>query len=832
MNVTINYSVEAITGITGGTLIQHSSAMPLYLLLDSRKLIFPAETIFFALNTTHRKGEKFIAELYKKGVRNFVVETEFDHSVYQDANFILVNDTLMALHDLAIHHRKQFELPVIGITGSNGKTVVKEWLNQLLEPDFNIARSPKSYNSQIGVPLSVLQLNAGHTLGIFEAGISEPGEMEKLEKIIRPSIGVFNNIGDAHNEGFLNIRQKIKEKLALFVHTSLLVISTDNPELEETVSSFTHHINNESLRLFTWSAQKNDATLKIKSVEKKVNRTVISSVYAGKTMSITIPFTDRASVENAISCWCVLLHLKIPAATIESRMLQLNPVEMRLELKHGFNDCSIINDSYSNDLNSLSIALDFLSQQQQHPKRTLILSDILQSGKNEQLLYLEVAAILKQKKIDRLIAIGPKLLSQQEQFSFVKERSFFDSVEEFKKDFYSLHFSNETILLKGARTFEFEQIDLMLEQKIHQTILSIDLSAIAHNLRQYRQVLKPGTKTMAMVKAFSYGSGSYEIASLLEFNKVDYLAVAYADEGVELRKAGISLPIMVMNPQENTFDTLSTYNLEPELFSFSILFEFEKYLQTSSISFFPVHIKLDSGMHRLGFEQHEIARLALHLEGNEHFRVQSVFSHLVASEQESEDEFTRLQANIFSSCCDQLQAVLKYNFFRHIANTTAISRHPDLQMDMVRLGIGLYGIDNNKGMQSRLKTVSTLTTTIAQIKFVKAGETVGYGRLHVIPNDVTIATVRIGYADGYPRSLSNGVGSMLVHDKLAPVIGNVCMDMTMIDISEIKNVHIGDQVVVFGNLLPIQTIAKWANTISYEIMTGISQRVKRIYFEE
>ncbi|MEP6614963.1 MAG: bifunctional UDP-N-acetylmuramoyl-tripeptide:D-alanyl-D-alanine ligase/alanine racemase [Ginsengibacter sp.] len=824
--------VGEIASITGGKLTQGSTFPTTHLLLDSRKLIFPGETIFFALNTRHGKGARFISDLFNKGVRNFVVEEAFDHTAYQHCNFILVNNSLEALHLLAAHHRKKFNLPVIGITGSNGKTVIKEWLNQLLATDFNIARSPKSYNSQIGVPLSVLQLNASHTLGIFEAGISEPGEMERLQRMILPTIGVFNNIGEAHNEGFTDTRQKIKEKLKLFTNASYLVTQTDNPDLSEAVLGFANDKREvHSMELFTWGNKK-AATLQVISTVKKGNNSLISAIFHGVNMKVTIPFADDASIENAIACWCVLLHLGIAPEIIETRMLLLSPVEMRLQLKHGFNNCSIINDSYSNDLNSLSIALDFLSQQHQHPRRTLVLSDILQSGKNEYQLYEEVATLLLQKKVDRLIAIGPQLVSQQQQFSFIKEHYFFDSMAQFKKDFYSLHFSNETILIKGARSFEFEQIDLMLEQKIHQTILSIDLSAIAHNLRQYRQVLKPGTKTMAMVKAFSYGSGSFEIASLLQFNKVDYLAVAYADEGVQLRKAGITLPVMVMNPQENTFNTLVTYNLEPEIFSFSILFELEKYLQSSSIKFFPVHIKLDSGMHRLGFEQQDMSELALHLNGNELIKVQSVFSHLVASEQESQDDFTRQQANIFVKCCEQLTGALKYDFIRHIANTAAINRHPDLQLDMVRLGIGLYGIDSHNAMQLKLKTVSTLTTNIAQVKLVKAGESVGYGRGHVLEKDVTIATVRIGYADGYPRRLSNGVGKMLVHDQLAPVVGNVCMDMTMIDVTGIEQVHEGDEVVVFGDQLPIQKIAKWANTISYEIMTGISQRVKRVYFEE
>ena len=517
---------------------------------------------------------------------------------------------------------------------------------------------------------------------------------------------------------------------------------------------------------------------------------------------------------------------------IAERMLHLFPIEMRLELKEGINNCAIINDSYSADINSLSIALDFLAQQQQHPKHTIILSDILQSGKTNKELYAEIAAVLQQKKIHRLIAIGPRICAQQEQFSFLKETNFYESVKAFKKDFSALHFSNETILIKGARVFKFEQINKLLEKKIHQTILSINLNAIAHNLKEYRRLLRPSTKIMAMVKAFSYGSGSFEVASLMQFHKVDYLGVAYADEGVELRKAGITLPIMVMNPDENTFDALVDYDLEPEIFSFAMLDSFEKYLLSSAINHFPIHIKLDTGMHRLGFDSGDINSLAEHLYNSKRVKVQSVFSHLVASEDADEDGFTLHQANVFLKSCQVFHEILGYDFIKHLANTSGISRHPELQLDMVRLGIGLYGIDNNPAMHSKLKNVSTLTTTIAQIRKIKAGETVGYSRKAKVNIDSTIATVRIGYADGYTRNLSNGKGKMLLHDTLVPVIGNVCMDMTMLDITGMKNVNEGDEVIVFGEGLPVQYLAKWSNSIPYEIMTGISQRVKRVYFQE
>ena len=829
MDVAINYTIESIAEITNGKIIQHNNKeQTSHILLDSRKLLFPQSTLFFALNG-HRKGTMFIKSLYEKQVNAFVIDDKaFDISAYPRANFILVNNVLDALHLLAAYHRRQFVFPVIGITGSNGKTIVKEWLYQLLHTDYNIVRSPKSYNSQVGVPLSVLQLGEQHTLAIFEAGISQPGEMEKIEKMIKPETGIFTNIGEAHNEAFENKKQKIKEKLKLFKGSSSLFFCIDDKELYDEVRILKEE--NQKLQLFTWS-RNGDASLQIISVEKENYSSIIKGRYLEKEIQVKIPFTDDASIENAITCWCILLQMKIAGEVIASRMLQLHPVEMRLELKHGINNCSIINDSYSADINSLKIALEFLQQQKQHQKQTVILSDILQSGKHDNELYREVASLLKQKNIQRLIAIGPKINLQQSQFSFLAEKHFFSSTDEFRTQFHSLHFKDESILLKGARVFEFEQINRLIEQKVHQTILSINLTSIAHNLKQYQGLLKPSVKIMAMVKAFSYGSGSYEIANLLQFNNVDYLTVAYVDEGIELRKAGITLPVMVMNPEENTYNFLVQYNLQPEIFSFPVLSSFEKYLHAQGIQYFPVHIKLDTGMHRLGFEQKEIRKLANHLKTNSYIKVQSVFSHLAASDDEAHDEFTKKQATVFWECCSELQSVLNYNFLRHIVNTSAISRHPALQMDMVRLGIGLYGIDNNQFMQKKLKNVSTLTTTIAQVKHVKAGETVGYGCTGVLPKDTTIATVRIGYADGYPRALSNGTGKMIVQNKLVPVIGNVCMDMTMLDVTAIDCKE-GDTVLVFGEQLPIQDLAKWGDTIPYEIMTGVSQRVKRIYFEE
>lgn len=802
-----------------------------HLLLDSRKLLFPSSSLFFSLPGSRRSGNIFIDELYKSGVRNFVVDSSFvfKNNSFATANIIVVDNILRALQQLAAYHRGQFDLPVIAVTGSNGKTIVKEWLYQLLHNDFNIVRSPKSYNSQIGVPLSVWQITQQHTLGIFEAGISMPEEMKPLEKMIQPSAGIFTNIGEAHNEGFADTKQKIIEKLLLFKNCSILIYNKDSItpyiDVEANKALF-----NSTIQFFSWS-KKGDATLLITGVQQHATYSTIQAVYKNTAVEISIPFIDNASVENAITCWCYLLYTGFTSAAIADKIKQLAPVEMRLELKEGNNNCSIINDSYSADINSLTIALDFLSQQQQHPKRTIILSDILQSGKNSEDLYKDIAAILQQKNIDRLIGVGPEISSRQHIFTNIAAKNFYLSTDDLINDFNSLHFENENILLKGARVFEFEKISHLLEMKAHQTVLEINLNAIAHNLQQYQKQLQPNVKVMAMVKAFSYGSGSFEIANLLQFQKVDYLAVAYTDEGVTLRRAGITLPIMVMNAEKNTFGLLVQHNLEPEIFSFSILNEFKNYLSNTGLQYYPVHIKLDTGMHRLGFVHDEITGLCNHLIADNLVKVKSVFSHLAASDNPGLDVFTKEQAAKFSAGCKLLEAALKHDFLKHIGNTAAIHRHKNLQLDMVRLGIGLYGIDGDTTMQQKLLNVSTLKTTVAQIKTVHAGETVGYSRSGLAVKDTVIATVRIGYADGYPRSLGNGKGQMLVNNIPVPVIGNICMDMTMLDITGV-DVKEGDEVIVFGKNLPVTTLAQWSGTISYEILAGISQRVKRVYFEE
>ncbi len=818
--------------VHGAWLQQSGDSVIEELCIDSRKIARPETALFIALQTRHRDGHSFIASAYEQGVRNFLVSTDVDTTMYPGSNFIKVPDTLVALQQLAAANRRQFELPCIGITGSNGKTIVKEWLYQLLAEDYNTVRSPKSYNSQIGVPMSVWMLNKKHQLAIFEAGISQPGEMEKLEHIIQPSIGVFTNIGEAHSEGFLNNRQKIKEKLLLFRHAGQLVYCKDHHELNQSIAEYARQIKDDnSLRLFTWSHKKG-ADVWIKDINKNPASTTISAIYDGNDIAVTIPFTDPASVENAIHCWCVLLLLGVAQATIADRMLHLSPVSMRLELKHGINDCTFINDTYNSDLTSLLIALEYLEQQKQHPHHTVILSDMLQIARPDGELYEEVANIINSKHIQRFIGIGPALYKNKALFRKHKRiRSiFFKSTDDFLKSFHLITFSNEAILLKGARVFAFERIGTLLEQKVHQTVMSINLSSLVHNLNVFRKRLKPGVKTMAMVKAFSYGSGSYEIAHRLQYAGVDYLSVAYTDEGIALRKAGITMPVMVMSPDTQSFDRMIAWKLEPEIFNTRSLQAFMQIAKTLHIEHYPVHIKLDTGMHRLGFTKDELDGLALMLKDNPYIRVVSIFSHLAASEDPSLDSFTQKQAAEFVQMCDMLYAVLPDKPMRHLCNSAAIARHPQLHYEMVRLGLGLYGIDGS--MQKELKQIGTLKTTIAQIKTVPAGEGIGYGNTAVADKERKTATISIGYADGYPRALSNGESYVLIHGKKAKIVGRICMDMCMVDVTHIPEAKDGDEVIVFGEGLSLTRLAEWAGTIAYELMTGISQRVKRVYENE
>jgi Alr-MurF fusion protein len=824
------YSIREIIQIIKGELIHESDANALIseLVIDSRKLIMPEGSLFFALTSKRNDGHKYIEELYEKGVRNFVVEEEPPNLLLlYNANIIKVKNTLFALQTLAAAHRKQFKIPVIGITGSNGKTMVKEWLYQLLNESKNIVRSPKSFNSQIGVPLSVWQMREDHDLAIFEAGISEPDEMDHLQPIIQPTIGIFTNIGHAHDENFINRIQKAGEKFKLFTKVKTLVYCIDQKELQEGIIK-TGLLKN--IETFTWS-RKTIADLQVTSVQSDGHFTQLNGIYKDAEISIGIPFTDEASTENAIHCWAAMLLMGYNNTLISRRMRTLQPLAMRLEMKAGINNCTLINDSYSNDIDSLSIALDFLNQQKQHRKRTVILSDILQSGRSDSHLYSDVSDLLNQKQIDRLIGIGKGISRHATLFKMEKE--FFNTTEEFLDSYSISAFANESVLLKGARVFGFERITESLQQKTHETVLEIDLNALVHNLNYYRSKLDPGVKVMAMVKAFSYGSGSYEIANVLQFHQVDYLTVAYADEGVELRKAGIKLPIMVMNPDEESFDAIIKHQLEPEIYSFRVLKMLEASLIRMSVNSQPVgiHIKIDTGMHRLGFDPTEVDELINQLKDRANIRIKSVFSHLAASDSPKNDDFTRHQISLFRMISERICYEFEYPILRHIANTAAITRFPETHFDMVRLGIGLYGIAPMPEEQGNLENVSTLRSVISQIKHVLPDDTVGYNRRYKAKKETTIAIVPIGYADGLSRALSNGIGHLKVRGKFAPIVGSICMDMTMIDITCI-NAQEGDEVIIFGKDLPITRLADEMGSIPYEILSGISQRVKRIYYQE
>lgn len=821
------YTINEVASIVSGELEVHSEYTTIVdIVTDSRKLNSALTSLFFALVTPRNNGHKYIEQLYKQGVRNFCVSERPD-GFAKDANYIIVKDTLVALQKLAATHRSRYTLPVIGITGSNGKTIVKEWLWQLLSNEKTIVRSPQSYNSQIGVPLSVWQINSLHNLGIFEAGISQPGEMHKLEEIIKPSIGIFTNIGQAHEQYFSSKTEKVEEKLKLFKDVELLIYCRDHELIHHAVKSRLNPL----IKCITWGYNE-ESNLRITNVEKGKRHFTITTHHDAKEFKLEIPFTDDASFENAMHCWSAMKLLGYGHEVIHSRMEKLLPVAMRLEMKEGVNGCLIINDAYSSDPDSLANALDFLVQQTRHDKLTVILSDMLQSASTEESLYSSIQALLSSKRITRIIGIGPNINKFQDKFTMQKE--FFNSTEEFIAAYPSLKFRSESILIKGARMFGFERINELLQQKSHETILEVNLSALVHNLNYFRSLVKPTTKIMAMVKAFSYGSGSFEIANTLQFHHADYLAVAYADEGVELRKAGISLPIMVMNPEISGMESIIRYNLEPEIYSFRTLELFLKAIDSAngkSGSVSKIHIKLDTGMHRLGFMEHEIPGLAIELNKNKHIRAVSAFSHLAASENDELDNFTFKQIDAFNRMTETLKEKIGYSFMRHILNSAGINRHPEAQFDMVRLGISLYGISSLPKIQDKLEIVSSLKTNISQIKTIDEGESVGYSCRWVATRKSTIAIVPIGYADGLGRALGNGIGYMFINGKIAPIIGNINMDMTALDITGIQCEE-GDEVIVFGKEISINALALLMGTIPYEILTGISRRVKRIYYQE
>jgi len=822
------YSIDEIVSIIHADCVGNFKGSIEWLLTDSRSLCFPEETLFFAMKSKRNDGHKYIADLYHHGVRAFVV-SEVPYGDFKDTMFFVVENPLKALQQLTEAHRKKFDIPVIGITGSNGKTVVKEWLYQLLSPDKVVTRSPRSYNSQIGVPLSVWQLNEHSELGIFEAGISQPGEMTTLKNIICPTIGIITNIGGAHQENFFSKEEKCAEKIKLLKDCDVVIYNGDSPLISDCMAKAM--LTAKEIAWSRYDSEKPDAErpLFISNIVKDETSSTISYQYLGINDKYTIPFIDEASIENSINCLATCLYLMVQPKTIAERMAKLDPVAMRLEVKEGKNGCVLINDTYNSDMASLKIALDFLYRRSEAHglKRTLILSDIFETGRSITSLYHEVAQLVESKGINKLIGIGPDISSAAKRFDM--KALFYPTAEDFLNSREIKNLRNEVVLIKGSRKFALEQISEELELKVHETILEVDLNALVANLDYYRSKLKPETQMVCMVKASAYGAGSFEVAKTLQDHQVDYLAVAVADEGSDLRKAGITSNIMIMNPEMSAMKTLFDYRLEPEVYSFRLLHALIHEGRKYGITNFPIHIKVDTGMHRMGFTTEEIPQLIEELKAQNAVLPRSIFSHFVGSDSDKFDAFTRKQIDLFKTVSDQLQAAFPHKILRHILNTAGIERFAGAQFEMCRLGIGLYGvspIDNRI-----LNTVSTLKTTILQIHNVPKDDTVGYSRKGVLTRDSRIADIPIGYADGLNRHLGNGHAYCLVNGKKAPYVGNICMDVAMIDVTDVDCKE-GDSVEIFGKNLPVTVLSDILGTIPYEILTGISERVKRVYFQE
>lgn len=812
MNLNINHIISFCNGVFQGNSTEFTVS---HISIDSRSLQNGNNTLFFAIKGQNHDAHLYLDELIAKGVRYFVVEY-IPEQLSEKANFIIVENSLKALQETAIEYRKQFDFPFVGITGSNGKTIVKEWLNFLLSPNHLIVRNPKSYNSQVGVPLSILGIEGNYDLGIFEAGISLPNEMSNLEQIIQPKFGILTTIGSAHDEGFPNREEKIKEKIKLFENCTDVFL-----EKNDKIETLLPKNNNRH----TWSFSDENSQL---FVSKKNYRDSTELTFKNKdnSFSVNIPFTDGNSIENVITCVNFMLFLGEEIAFIQKRVSELYPIEIRLQAKKGIHNCLVIDDSYSVDYPSLKIALDFLEQQKLHNKKTIILSDIFTDGIAIEILYDQVKQLLSKNKIERIITIGETIGKQLNDLPNVIS---FATTQEFLQQFNLQSFQNETILVKGARGFNFHEIVVVLEEKNHETILEINLDAISHNLNFYKSKLKPETKIMVMVKAFGYGNGGYEIAKLLEHHKVDYLGVAFADEGIELRKAGIATPIMVLNPENSSFRAMIAYNLEPEVYSISGLQAFLKIAQEQNISNYPIHIKLDTGMHRLGFEAHSISELCSLLKNNNFVKVKSVFSHLAASDDLQFDDFTQLQFQRFDVMFEEIEKIVASKPIRHILNTSGIFNYADKQMEMVRLGIGLYGIGNSEQELQSLENVSTLKTIISQIRAVLPKESIGYSRKFRVTENIKVATIPVGYADGIRRAWGNEKGFVTINNQKATILGSICMDMMMVDVTNISCKE-GDEVIVFGLNPKVTEMAKSIGTIPYEILTGISQRVKRIFY--
>lgn len=824
----MNYSIKEVSDIIGAEYNTIHEGIISHLLTDSRTLSFPESSLFFAIRTKTNDGHRYIHDLYLLGVRSFVVTDECPEFYRMpDATFLFVKNVLGALQKLVAFHRKRFSIPVIGITGSNGKTVVKELLYQLMHEDCNIVRSPRSYNSQIGVPLSVWEMNEQHTLGIFEAGISLPDEMDKLRPLIAPTIGLITNIGEAHQENFRSAKEKCREKLSLFIDSDVILYNMDDKLIESALEAMCL-----SYKAIGWSRTDTDATLFVNAIEKGETSTKIRCTTMGIAHEYIIPFTDDAFIEDVLHCMTVMFYLN-PADIVnkDAVFASLEPVAMRLEVKDGINGCQLINDTYNSDINSLHVALDFQQSRRADKKlkNTVILSDILQTGMALKSLYTKVAELLHRKKVDRIIGIGPGIRENGRLFKGM-ETAFYLSTSEFIHLLKPDMFRDEIILIKGSRSFHFEQITELLEKKVHETILEVNLDAIIHNFNYYRSRLHPKTKIVCMVKAFGYGVGSFELARTLQDHRCDYLAVAVADEGEDLRKEGVSMPIMVMNPELNSFHLLFDYMLEPEVYSFRLLDALIKEASRRGVTSFPVHIKIDTGMHRQGFEPEDMPEVCRKIKSQGGLVVRSVFSHLAGSDMPELDDFTNKQIETYSAAASILEKGLGYPVLKHILNSAGIERFPEMQKDMVRLGISLYGVSAS-GKAEGLQNVCSLKTIILQIRNVPAGDSVGYGRKTFVRRDSKIAVIPVGYADGADRRLGNGTGEVLAGGRRCPIVGNICMDACMIDVTD-TNVKEGDPVIIFNDELTVTELAGKTGTIPYEILTSISPRVKRIYYRE
>ena len=852
----MKYTIEKITTLIGARRIGDTEAVVSWLLTDSRSLCFPEETLFFALRSGRNDGHNYIPELYRRGVRNFVVERGHfrlsDVTRVSDvtastgtggglagANILEVVSPLEALQRLAERHRDEFDVPIVGITGSNGKTMVKEWLYQLLSPYKIVTRSPKSYNSQIGVPLSVWLLGGQTEVGLFEAGISQPGEMQALRDIIQPSIGVLTSLGTAHQENFRSMDEKCQEKLSLFHDAKVVAYNSDDNVVSRCMRKSGYH--GEKL---SWSKEDPQAAMFIKKIERRNTVSTLYYIYKGKEGTYHLPFIDDASVECSIAAAVVALYLGVTPEELDVRMSQLEPVAMRLEVKEGQHGCTLINDSYNSDINSLDIALDFMSRRpdQEGKSRTLILSDIYQSGVTPHELYHRVMELAVKRGVTKFIGIGKeikRILADEGGGQIAGDQIaklpgtvafFFEDVEEFLRSEVFKGLRNEIVLIKGARDFGFDQITEMLEQKVHETILEVNLNAVVENLNHFRSYMKPDTKIICMVKADAYGAGAVEVSKTLQDHRVDYLAVAVADEGVTLRKNGITSNIMIMNPEMTAFKTMFDYDLEPEVYSFRIMDALIKAAEKEGITNYPVHIKLDTGMHRLGFDPvQDIDEVINRLKHQNAIIPRSVFSHFVGSDSDDFDTFSAHQFELFDTASKKLQSAFEHKILRHICNSAGIEHFPERQLDACRLGIGLYGVDSRDN--HIINTVSTLKTTILQLRHVPKDETVGYSRKGVLTRDSVIAAIPIGYADGLNRHLGRGKGYCLVNGQKAPYVGNICMDVALIDVTDIPCKE-GDTVEIFGEHLPVTVLSDILDTIPYEVLTGVSNRVKKVYYQD